>query len=145
MDGSRISNFYNANNQSTINSRISFSRKISRDVNNKSAFKLDISLDEDKSIKVQTENKSFKKSIFTPDKNTINAFNSKEKEKEIVNECFIDNKLKALINLRNSKDSKPEKKLSILNLLNFSIRTNYFLYKSPDFSLVDSYIKSDNK
>ncbi len=45
---------------------------------------------------------------------------------------------------KNKDNLKSTKKLSILNLLNFSIKTNYFLSKADDFSLIDEYMKSLN-
>jgi len=131
------------NNPSSSN-KISFGRKVSRENFNRTSFKLDISMEDEKMGKSTYANKALKKSILVQDKNSINILNN-NKEKEIIHdECFIDNKLKSLINTRNKLDYRPTKKLSVLNLLNFSIRTNYFLYKAEGFSLIDEYMKSLN-
>lgn len=116
---------------------------------NRSSFKFDLSMEDEKIGKSIHANKNLKKSLIVQDKNTLNILNNKNnnnnKETEIVHEeCFIDNKLKSLINFKNKSDMKPTKKLSILNLLNFSIRSNYFLTKADNFSLINEYTNSLN-
>lgn len=133
---------YNPNSNST--NKISFGRKVSRDNLNRSTFKLDISMEDEKLGKSIHANKNLTKSLLVQDKNTLNVINN-NKELEIVHdECFIDKKLKSLINFKNKSDMKPTKKLSILNLLNFSIKSNYFLTKADNFSLINEYMRSLN-
>ncbi len=137
------------NNSSNNNTnKISFGRKVSKDNMNRSSFKLDISMEDEKIGKSIHANKNLKKSLIVQDKNTLNILNNNDnnnKETEIVHaECFIDNKLKSLINFKNKSEMKPTKKLSILNLLNFSIRSNYFLTKVDNFSLINEYMNSLN-
>lgn len=110
---------------------------------------MDVSIEDEKFGKSMTSDKYSKRNSLVKDKNIINFVNSNNnfnKEIQIVHdECFIDNKLKSLLNLKNKFEIKSAKKLSFLNLLNFSIRTNYFLYKSDDFSLIEQYLKSLNR
>ncbi len=93
-------------------------------------------------------NNNLTKGLIVQDKNSLNSLNNKnnckEMETTVHDECFIDNKLKSLISFKDNSQIKPAKKLSFLNLLNFSIRTNYFLTKKDNFSLINEYMKSLN-
>lgn len=135
------------NNINNNNNKISFGRKICNDNLHRSLFKLeDLSIEDEKMGKSLHANKNLKKSLIVQDKNNLNIINKNDKDEVNNNhdETFIDNKLKSLINLKNKTNMKSSKKLSILNLLNFSIRTNYFMAKEKDFSLIKEYVKSVN-
>ena len=91
MTNNRTNNLYNQ----TSNNKISFGRKVSKDNMNKSSFKLDLSMEDEKMGKSIHANKSLKKSILIQDKNSINLFSNNFDKGNDIDECFIDNKLKS--------------------------------------------------
>jgi hypothetical protein len=150
----------NTDNNSNYNSKISFSKKISRENKNFNFFgkKEIINIEEELSKSEDIENKRFQKdkeininennnnrSCFknnnlASDDNS-NKFNLVNKES---NDKFIDKKIKTLFSKKFDNTFQNHKTKSFLTLMNFSIGVNYFLYKSNDFKLANEYLNVIN-